>query len=97
MEALQQMAAVAAVLALLAGAVWWLRRRGLASLAFPARRPGGVLESMGRLALGPQHVLHLVRYRDRVLLLATSPGGCSLLDRAPAPGVEHPGLSEVGR
>lgn len=95
METLQQMAAVAAVLGLLGGTLWWLRRRGLASLPFPARRSGRGLESVGRLALGPQHVLHLVRYQNRVLLLATSPAGCSLLDQSPVPRLESPGGCEV--
>ena len=85
METIQQMAAVAVVLVLLAGALWWLRRRGVASLAFPVRRTSRALESLERLALSPHHVLHLVRFQDRVLLLAASPAGCSLLDQAGSP------------
>jgi flagellar biosynthetic protein FliO len=95
MEALQQIGAVAVVLGLLACALWWLRRRGLASLAFPARRSGRSLESLERLTLGPQHVLHLVRFRDRVLLLAASPGGCSLLDQSTLPGAGDRQFREV--
>ena len=85
METIQQMAAVAVVLVLLAAALWWLRRRGVAGFAFPARRTGRAMESLERLALGPHHVLHLVRFQDRVLLLAASPSGCSLLDQACLP------------
>ena len=37
------------------------------------------LELVERLALSPQHSLHLVRMADRLLLLSVSPAGCSLL------------------
>jgi flagellar biosynthetic protein FliO len=75
MDLVGEMAAPAAVLALLGIAWWSLRRHGRAA---PAR--GGRLERLDRLALGPQHTLHLVRVGDRVLLLASSPGGCALLE-----------------
>ena len=97
MGILGQMAAVGGVLALLIGALWWLRRRGLVGVAFPARRAARRLESLDRLALGPQHVLHLVRFRDRALLVAASPGGCVLLDQAPMERLEKnavPGVTE---
>jgi hypothetical protein len=45
-----------------------------------ARRPAGrKLECLERLPLGPQHTLHLVRLGDTALLVASSPGGCSLV------------------
>jgi len=87
MEAMEQTMAVGAVLALLSGTLWWLRRRGLTGVAFPARRTGRRLESLERLPLGPQHTLHLVRFQDHALLVVASPGRCVLLEQAP---MEHP-------
>jgi len=78
-----QMAAVAGVLALLALTLWFLRRRGIAGI-LPARRtPARRLECLERLTLGPHHTLHLVRMGETRLLVASSPGGCSLLQSVP--------------
>jgi flagellar biosynthetic protein FliO len=84
MEAIEQTMAVAGVLALLLGALWWLRRRGLASPAFPGRRAARRLQTLERAALGPGQFLHLVRIEDRILLLASSPAGCVLIERVAA-------------
>jgi flagellar biogenesis protein FliO len=82
MEAIQQVFGVVAVLALLGGALWWLRHKGLAQ--FAVRGPGGSktksMRVIERLALTPQHSLYLVRVADRTMLIAASPGGCSILD-----------------
>lgn len=74
----QQYLAVAAVLALLGAALWWLRRRGYAAVALAPRR-GRRLETIERLALSPQHTLHLVRIGEAVVLLACSPSGCAVV------------------
>ena len=79
MEILGQFAAVAAVLARAAAASWWLRRRNGAGALLPRRTAGRRLESVGRLPLGPQQTLHLVRLGQRALLVAASPSGCVLL------------------
>jgi len=80
MEVLQQMMAVALVLALLLGSLAWLRRRGFAGFAVATRRgQERRLECIERLPLGPQHTLLLVRVGEAELLLASSPSGCSLL------------------
>ncbi|MBM3774749.1 MAG: flagellar biosynthetic protein FliO [Acidobacteria bacterium] len=79
MEVIQQIGSVLLVLALLAGTLWWLRRRGPAHFARAAKR-GRQLELVDRLPLGPQHSLHLVRIADRALLVAVSPSGCRLLE-----------------
>jgi flagellar biosynthetic protein FliO len=79
MEVLQQMLAVALVLALLGGSLWWLRRRGFAGLNIARRSPDRRLECIERLPLGPQHTLLLVRVGETELLLASSPAGCSLI------------------
>jgi flagellar biogenesis protein FliO len=91
MEAIGQATAVAAVLGVLLVVLFWLRRRGLAIAVLPGRRGVRRLESLERLALSPQHVLHVVRFRDHTLLVACSPGQCSLLERVDgcdAPGAE---------
>jgi len=69
---------VVAVLALL-GAALWVLRRGVG-----ARLPGAFsksrsIETVQRIALTPQHSLHLVRIHGRELLVATHPQGCALL------------------
>lgn len=76
----QQIAAVAAVFALLAATLWLLRRKGA-----PRRPP--TLEVMESRPLGPGHALHLVRVGDRVLVLAAHASGCTLLDARPAAGI----------
>jgi flagellar biogenesis protein FliO len=80
MEWIRQMLAVAAVLGLLLGGLAWLRRRGFALPAArsAARRPRH-LEPVDRLALTPQHSLHLVRMGGRALLVGRSPSGITLL------------------
>jgi flagellar biosynthetic protein FliO len=81
MEVLQQMMAVALVLALLGGSLWWLRRRGFAGLTVARRGADRRMECLERLPLGPQHTLLLVRVGEKELLLASSPAGCLLLDQ----------------
>ena len=79
-----QMAAVAGVLTLLALTLWFLRKRGLAGV-LPARgKRVRRLECLERLPLGPHHTLHLVRIGDVSLLVASSPGGCTLVQSFPA-------------
>ena len=80
MEILQQTAAVLFVLALLAAALWWLRRSGMARLPLTRGNSSGRrLESIERLPLGAQHSLHLIRVDGQTILVALSPGGCSVL------------------
>ena len=84
MEVLGQLAAVTGVLTLLVSTLWWLRRRGIAGIS-PGRRAGSKrLECLERMPLGPQHTLHLVRFGDTALLLASSPAGCSLVQTFPS-------------
>jgi flagellar biosynthetic protein FliO len=79
MEMVGQFAAVVAVLALAAATSWWLRRRGFAGSLRPGKAASRRLESVGRLPIGPQQTLHLVRLGERALLVASSPSGCALL------------------
>jgi flagellar biogenesis protein FliO len=81
-EEIQQAVAVIAVLIALGVALYVLRSKGMVRFSLKgigeanARR----LQSIERLPLTPQHSLHLVRVAGRVILIAVSPGGCSVLD-----------------
>ncbi len=78
MEMVRQALAILAVFALLGAALWTLRRGG--RIAFRGSpRKNRSLESMERLALTPQHSLHLVRIRGREVVVATHPQGCAVL------------------
>ena len=91
MEAIEQMAAVGLVLVLLGSSLWWLRRRGFAGVTLGRRPAARRIESLERLALGPQHTLYLVRVDQSELLLSLSPSGCSLVERCAR------GAPEAGR
>lgn len=80
MDLAQQFAAVITVLALLGAVVFVARKRGFA-VNFPNRpsRPRR-MESIERLALTPNHSLHLVTVDSKTFLVAVSPGGCQLLE-----------------
>lgn len=81
MEYLQQMLAVMAVFGLLGGALWWLRRRGLARFAIGSvKKTSGVLSQSERLSISATHTLHLVRMADRAILIASWPGGCQAIE-----------------
>ena len=81
MELAEQVAMVLAVFALLGLLLWFLKRRGLASLNVGPRRGGNGrrVEVLERVPLTPQHASHLVRVSDKVLLIGTAPSGCTLL------------------
>lgn len=84
MEALQPVLAVLFVLGVLGGALYWLRAKGVArfngnGIGRSGARQMRVIE---RLVLTPQHSLHLVTVGGRRLLVAASPGGCTVVDAA---------------
>ena len=83
MEAIQQTLVVVFVLGLLGGTLYWLRRKGLAQFNVKGIGRGGPrhMQTVERLALTPQHSLHLVKVDGRTLLISVSPAGCSLLDQ----------------
>jgi flagellar biogenesis protein FliO len=87
MEYFQQFVAVAGVFAALGALLWWLRRRGWTGSGWAASLPRRrrELECVERLSLGPQHSLHLVRAGGRLMLVASSPGGCVLIGHLPEP------------
>lgn len=82
MEAIQQTLVVVFVLGLLGATLYWLRGQGIARFSGKTLGRGGArrMQSIERLPLTPQHSLHLVNVGGRTLLIAVSPGGCSVLD-----------------
>ena len=88
---MQQALSVVLVLGILGGALWWLRRKGMAQFAF--KTPGSgkrkSIQVIERMALTPQHSLHLVRVADRTMLIAASPSGCSILEGFREPSTER--------
>lgn len=73
-DLIRQMLAVLLVFGLLGATLWKLRSGG-----FPTRSSGARIASEGRLALTPQHTIHLLRIDGRELVVATHPQGCSVL------------------
>lgn len=93
-DALRQAGAVLLVLALLGAALWALRRAGwyrpgITGVAAGGSRRGRALESVERMALTPQHSLHLIEAEGRRLLVAAHPQGCTLLAELGADGSTH--------
>lgn len=85
---LQQTLAVFLVLGLLLGALWLLRRQGLATFNFVAASkriawrtgPPRRMRVIERSVLTPQHSLHLVSIDNRLIVFSAYPGGCQALD-----------------
>lgn len=75
-DVIQPMGAVVLVLLLLGAALMAFRKRGAVTFRRETRR----LEVLERIALGPQHAVHLVRLGDRSLLISTSPSSCQVLE-----------------
>ena len=103
MDLLQPLAAIVLVLGLLAAALLLLKKRGAATFQLPGQISGRFtgaisgrlsgsgqrkLEVLERVALGPQHSVHLVRVGERQLLIGTSPSSCQLLESNPRTGGE---------
>ena len=88
MEDLQQAVVVMAVLTALGVALYVLRSRGLVRFGLKGMVEPGLrrLRAVERLPLTAQHSLHLVSVSGRTMLIAVSPGGCSILDAGAADG-----------
>jgi flagellar biosynthetic protein FliO len=82
MELTEQIAMVLVVFALLGGMLWFLKKRGLASLPLTRRRGAANrrMEVLERVPLTPQHAIHLVRVSGKVVLIGTAPSSCTMLD-----------------
>ncbi len=84
MEIWRLTAGLVVVFVLLGAALWaWGERPGGARARGSKSRS---LTASERVALTPQHVLHLVRTSTRELVVATHPRGCSVLLDEPWPG-----------
>jgi len=79
---MQQFLSVLLVLGLLGGTLWWLRSKGVARFAMNAHFSGRgrSMKVIERLALTPQHSLHLVKVGGRTMLITASPAGCTILE-----------------
>ena len=89
---LQQFLAVFLVLALLVGALWLARRKGLASVRFPLVRPAGGARNMQvveRVTLSAQHSLHLVSLGGRLIVVGVSPAGLNRIAVLPPNAVKE--------
>jgi flagellar biogenesis protein FliO len=79
----QQLLAVFLVLALLLATLALFRRKGLAQFRPVLRNHSGrprEMQVLERIALSPQHSLHLVNVRDSVFLIGVGPSGCHKID-----------------
>ena len=90
MDVIRDVFSVLAVFGLLGAALWALRRGAVTgwggavrgwpgAFARQAQGKSKSLETVERMALTPQHSLHLVRIHGRELVVATHPQGCALL------------------
>src|SRR4051794_34347535 len=76
LELLRAGGSIAAVLGVLAGALYLVRKRGLAG--GPAGSPN--LAVVARIGLTANHSLHLVQSDSGTFLIATHQHGCTLID-----------------
>ncbi len=84
MDWARDLVAVLVVFGLLAGALWAMRRAGAVRWRTPGRaKTRGRIELVERVALGPQHALHVVRLGSRALLIASHAAGCTLVESVP--------------
>jgi flagellar biogenesis protein FliO len=64
----------------LAGAFFWLRKKGFVRASAALQRRGSTMRVIERVHLTPQHSLHLVSLGSRTILVAASPSNCQILD-----------------
>jgi flagellar biogenesis protein FliO len=84
-DILQPVTVAAVVLSLLGGLLYALRKRGMAALpSFTVKHNAArQMKVVERMPLSAQHALHLVRVGEKVILVATAPGSCRILDTVP--------------
>ena len=95
MELTQQITMILVVFGLLGGLLWLMKRRG--SLRLTPRRSDARLEVLERVALTPQHALHLVRFSGKVVLIGTAPSACTLLDQSTQDSLTQPDFLRAGQ
>jgi flagellar biogenesis protein FliO len=86
LDLIRPVLSILTVLGLLLLMLWFLKSRGLVT-AGKGRR----LQSLERLALSPQHSIHLVLVDSKEVLLALHPGGCTVL---PSEKLHHLGAAQ---
>ena len=82
-----QILAVFLVLGLLVLCLALLKKKGIArfNMGLPRRAAASKeIHLLDRVTLTPHHSLHLVRVRDRVILVGVSPSGCNSVESFPA-------------
>ncbi len=79
MDLLQPVAAIILVLGLLGLVLFLLRKKGALGLKLPSMGGPRQMQVVERIALGPQHALHLVRVGGRSMVIATAPSSCQLI------------------
>lgn len=96
MQLAQQLLAVGLVLALFALAAVSAHRRGWLQLRLPIHSHHlRQLELVDRFTLTPHHQLHLIRFENRILLVATHPRGIEVVESQEA--VRTPFGAEGGK
>lgn len=92
MEIWVRLLLAALVVVLMAGLVGFLRRTrpGPASIRFRKDNETRWLVLLGRLALTPNHGVHALRAGERILIVATYPGGCAVLESRPNTEASRP-------
>ena len=67
--------------------LWWLKRRGFATLGTRLKYTDQKreMETIERLALTPQHSVQLIRVQNRVILLGLHPAGLTVLSESTVP------------
>lgn len=78
MDVLQGVTIALLVIGGLAGLLAMAQRQGWAQLRTRSAGPERRMELVERLALSPQHSLHLVRVNGRLLLVSNGPGGSAM-------------------
>ena len=94
MDQASQLAVIAFVFLALAAVLWIGKQRGM--VQFPGGRTAGArrMKVVERLPLTAQHALHLVQVEDKLLIVASAPGGCSVLGPVSnSAGSAQPGVS----
>lgn len=83
MDVLRQILSVFLVFTLLGAALWAVRKGGSLSIRGiawkRAQQRGRSIVPVERIALTPQHTLHVIHVNGHEILVATHPGGCTLL------------------
>jgi flagellar biogenesis protein FliO len=72
----------------LLGLTLWKLRRGGSLIPNRAAKKTRSLEAAERLALTPQHAIHLIRVHGREVLVATHPQGCTLIEHRAQAGAQ---------